>query len=160
MESISVNRLTDSKSIAFNAVCDWHYHWFGKRDKKTYALIKENLLHSLNIKKQLPQTYVAWIGNRPVGTYQFAMMDDVESRPDVYPWMISVFVDENYRGKGVFKAMMKTVKENAHKAGLKHVYLYTSYTGLYEKFGWKFIGPINTYRKNSSVERLYLLEIS
>ncbi len=62
MQSILISRQTDPESIAFKAVCDWHYHWFGKRDKKPYALIKENLLHSLNTKKQLPQTYVAWIG--------------------------------------------------------------------------------------------------
>ena len=72
---------------------------------------------------------------------------------------ISVFVDENYRGKGVFKMMMKTVKENAHKAGLKRIYLYTSYTGLYEKFGWKYVGLINTYRDDLSPERLYVLEV-
>ncbi len=86
-------------------------------------------------------------------------MDDVDSRPDIYPWMISVFVDKNYRGKGVFRAMMESVKNNARKAGLKCLYLYTSYTGLYEKFGWKFVEPINTYRRNSPVERLYVLEL-
>ena len=158
-KTIVVKRLTQKDSIAFNRICDWHYNWFGKRDNKPYEEIEENLLHSLNTRKQLPQTFVAWIDNKPVGTYQFAMMDDIDSRPDIYPWLISVYVEENHRGKGVLKTMMETVQKNAKKAGLDHLYLYTSHKNLYDKFGWKYIGPIKTYRKKTPLEKLYFLKI-
>lgn len=158
-KSITIKRLTKKDSIAFKKICEWHYNWFGKRDNKQYAEIEENLLHSLNTRKQLPQTFVAWSNNSPVGTYQLAVMDDIDSRPDIYPWLISVYVDKNHRGNGILKAMMKTVQENAKKAGLDLLYLYTSHKDLYEKYGWKYIGPINTYRKESPVEKLYFLKI-
>lgn len=99
------------------------------------------------------------MGEEPAGMYQLAMFDDLESRPDLYPWLINVFVDEKFRGKGVFRALMNTVNGHAKKANLQELYLYTEHVGLYEKFGWKFIGEVKTFREESPIERLYRLEI-
>ena len=54
---------------------------------------------------------------------------------------------------------MNTVKENAKELGLTELYLYTKHIGLYEKFGWKFIEEVKTFKDDSPVERLYKLEI-
>lgn len=54
---------------------------------------------------------------------------------------------------------MNTVNENAKKANLKELYLYTKHIGLYEKFGWTFMGEVKTFREDSPIERLYKLEI-
>lgn len=76
------------------------YNWWGIRDGKSYEEVRCNLEHSLN-KDRLPQTYVALIDEEPAGMYQFAMFDDLDTRPDIYPWLINVYVDEKYRGKNV-----------------------------------------------------------
>lgn len=91
--------------------------------------------------------------------YQISMSDDLDSRPDIYPWLINVYVDEKFRGKNVCRALMNTVNENAKKSGLKELFLYTKHIGLYEKFGWEFIEEVNTFRNDSPVERLYKLKI-
>lgn len=54
---------------------------------------------------------------------------------------------------------MNTVPKNAKKANLKELFLYTKYIGLYEKFGWKFVEEVKTFRSDSPIERLYKLEI-
>jgi len=54
---------------------------------------------------------------------------------------------------------MKTVVENAKELGLNQLFLYTKHHDLYEKFGWKFIEEIKTYRQDSPIERLYKLDI-
>lgn len=54
---------------------------------------------------------------------------------------------------------MNTVNENAKKANLQELYLYTKHVGLYEKFGWKFVEEVKTFKKDSPIERLYRLEI-
>ncbi len=54
---------------------------------------------------------------------------------------------------------MNTVKENARSIGLNELYLYTKHVGLYEKFGWKFIEEVNTFKDDSSMERLYKLNM-
>ena len=120
--------------------------------------IKCTFEHSL-CKNKLPQTFVALIDGEPAGMYQLSMSDDLNSRPDLYPWLINVYVDEKFRGRNVARELMNTVKENAKKLGLTELYLYTKHIGLYEKFGWKFIEEVKTFKDDSPVERLYKLEI-
>ena len=66
----------------------------------------------------------------------------VNCRPDLYPWLIDVFVAEPFRGRGVGRALLETVPENARNAGLTELYLYTTHAGLYEKFGWTYVGEV------------------
>jgi len=107
---------------------------------------------------RLPQTFAALDNGKPVGMYQLSMSDDLAGRPDIYPWLINVYVDEACRGKNICRFMMETVKENAAKAGLTELYLYTHHVGLYEKFGWRFIEYVDTF-KGGEKERLYKMDI-
>jgi len=39
------------------------------------------------------------------------------------------------------------------------VYLFTRHVGLYERYGWDYVGPIETFQPDSPVERLYRLKL-
>ena len=91
--------------------------------------------------------------------YQLSMTDDLFGRPDIYPWLINVFVDEAFRGRHICKELMLTVPQNAKKAGIDELFLYTSHNGLYEKYGWEFIETVKTFDEKSPEERLYKLKI-
>lgn len=155
---MKIIRLENSNNKIFDKICEWNYNWWGIRNHESFEEVKCGLEHSLNTDR-LPQTFVALIDNEPVGMYQLSMCEDLNSRPDIYPWLINVYVDEFYRGNHVCRELMKTVEENAKKAGLKELYLYTKHIGLYEKFGWEFVEEVRTFRDDSPIERLYKLEI-
>lgn len=155
---MKIIRLENPHNPIFEKICEWNYHWWGIRDGKNYEEVRCNLEHSLNTVR-LPQTFVALIDDEPAGMYQLSMCEDLHSRPDLYPWLINVYVEERFRGKNVCRAMMNTVNENAKKANLHELYLYTKHIGLYEKFGWQFVEEVKTFREDSPVERLYRLEI-
>lgn len=155
---MEIIKLEDSNNYIFDKICEWNYNWWGIRNNNTYEEVKCYLEHSL-CKDRIPQTYVALVDNQPVGMYQISMSDDLETRPDIYPWLVNVYVDENFRGKGICREMMNTVSKNAKKLNLTELFLYTKYSGLYEKFGWKFVEEIKTFRNDSPIERLYKLEI-
>lgn len=155
---MKIIRLENSNNKIFDKICEWNYNWWGIRNHESFEEVKCGLEHSLNTDR-LPQTFVALIDNEPVGMYQLSMCEDLNSRPDIYPWLINVYVDEFYRGNHVCRELMKTVEENAKKAGLKELYLYTKHIGLYEKFGWEFVEEVRTFREDSPIERLYKLEI-
>ena len=155
---MKIIKLEDSNNLIFEKICEWNYNWWGIRDGKSFEEVRCYLEHSLN-KDRLPQTYVAIIGEEPAGMYQLSMSDDLFSRPDIYPWLINVYVDEKFRGKNVCRELMNTVNENAKKANLHELYLYTNHIGLYEKFGWKLVEEVKTFKKDSPIERLYRLEI-
>lgn len=159
MNKITIERLEKAEGEAFEKICLWCHKWWGVRDGLTLEQVRYNMRHSLGTGKQLPQTFIARRNGKTVGMYQLSMSDDLQSRPDLYPWLINVYVDEDERGKGVCRAMMKTVAENAKGAGLDHLHLYTKHIGLYEKFGWEFIETAPTFRADSPVERVYMLKI-
>lgn len=151
-------RLENNDNYIFDKICEWNYNWWGKRDNLSYEEVRCNLEHSLN-KERLPQTFVLLIDDEPAGMYQLSMCEDLNSRPDIYPWLINVYVDEKFRGNNVCRNLMETVYENAKKANLDELYLYTKHVGLYEKFGWDFVEEVKTFRNESPIERLYNLKI-
>ena len=155
---MEIIKLEESNNLFFDKICDWYYNWLGIKNNESIEEIKCTFEHSL-CKNKLPQTFVALIDGEPAGMYQLSMSDDLYSRPDLYPWLINVYVDEKFRGRNVARELMNTVKENAKELGLTELYLYTKHVGLYEKFGWKFIEEVKTFKDDSPVERLYKLEI-
>lgn len=153
-----IMKLQDSKNNIFEKIVEWNYHWWGIRDGESLEAVRCNLEHSLNAER-LPQTFVALLDGEPAGMYQLSMCENLNSRPDIYPWLINVYVDEKFRNQNVCRQLMNTVKGNAQKANLRELFLYTKHVGLYEKFGWKFIEEVKTFKKDSPIERLYRLII-
>lgn len=155
---MEIIRLEDSKNEIFEKVVDWNYNWWGKESGKSMEEIRCSMEHSVNTER-LPQTFVALLDGVPCGMYQLSMSDDLAGRPDIYPWLINVYVDEKFRGKGICKGLMLTVRENAKNVGLSELYLYTHHVGLYEKYGWEFAEFVKTFKEDSPVERLYKLPL-
>lgn len=156
---LKIIRLEEYRNSIFNTICKWNYNWWGIRNNDSFEKVEYYFKHSLYKDNRLPQTFVALMNNKPVGMYQISMSDDLDSRPDIYPWLINVYVDEEYRGQGICRKLMNTVKDNAQKIGLNELYLYTKHIGLYEKFGWEFVEEVKTFRDDSPIERLYKLNI-
>ena len=90
---MKIIRLENSNNKIFDKICEWNYNWWGIRNHESFEEVKCGLEHSLNTDR-LPQTFVALIDNEPVGMYQLSMCEDLNSRPDIYPWLINVYVDE------------------------------------------------------------------
>ena len=155
---MEIIRLEHSNNYIFDKICEWNYNWWGIRNNNSFEEVKCNLEHCL-CKERLPQTFVALIDGEPAGMYQLSMSEDLISRPDIYPWLINVYVDEKFRGRNVCRKLMNTVNENAKKANLTELFLYTKHIGLYEKFGWEFVEEVKTFKDDSPIERLYRLKI-
>ncbi len=154
---MEIVRLTDKNTPEFEKIVLWSYNWWGKPTGKSEEEVRCILENSLKTER-LPQTFVALSDGEALGMYQLSMHDDLGSRPDIYPWLINVYVDEAARGRGVCAEMMKTVAENARAANLSELYLYTKHIGLYEKYGWEFLEEVKTFNEESPIERLYRLE--
>jgi GNAT superfamily N-acetyltransferase len=58
----------------------------------------------------------------------------------VFAWLMDVFIDESYRGKGVGKMLMYYILNYPELLGIKGIGLKTKDAhGLYEKFGFNII---------------------
>ena len=83
----------------------------------------------------------------------------MDIRPNLYPWLANLYLAPEYRGKGYSCFLIGAVKEEAEKAGLHELFLYTAHEGLYERYGWEFCGMVDTFRKTPRMQRLYRLRI-
>ena len=91
--------------------------------------------------------------------FQFTY-ENLEVRPDIYPWLANLYVDEEYRNKGVARILLERVNEIAKTSvNFDELYLFTNHIGLYEKFGWKYISELDIYTKDPRIQRLYKLDI-
>lgn len=156
---MNIIRLETPETLIFEQLVDWNYNWWGKATGKSKEMVRYQLEHSLCTGNRLPQTFVALMDEKPVGMYQLSMGDDLFGRPDLYPWLINVYVDEAFRGRNICRAMMESVPMAAKQAGLSDLYLYTHHVGLYEKFGWEFAELVPTFHADSPMERLYRLQL-
>ena len=110
-------------------------------------------------KDRVPQTYGAFIGDSIIGMYQFTY-EDLFVRPDIYPWLANVYVDEQYRGNGVCRKMLESVKGNAKQnTQVNELWLYTKHINLYDKFGWEYVGNIDTCIEEQRSQKLYKLKL-
>ena len=113
MNNVEVKKIVQTDDNTLNTITEWMYNWWGKEDGYVFEEVKCFMKHSLQ-ENRLPQTYGIFVDNKIVGMYQFAY-EDLSIRPDIYPWLANVYIDEAYRNKGLCRKMMETVKENAEK---------------------------------------------
>lgn len=155
---IECKQLIDVDEDILNILSTWMYNWWGKRDGYSFEKVKCFMKHSME-KDRLPQTYGLFLDDKIIGMYQFTY-EDLSVRPDIYPWLANVYIDEKYRKQGYGRKLLENVKDTAQKSiNFEEIFLYTEHKGLYEKFDWTYVCDIDTYNKNSRIERLYKLKL-
>ena len=83
---------------------------------------------------------VLFDGGQPVATAGLAP-DDLDARPDLSPWLVGVWVDPAFRGRGHAATLVRRVEAMAREAGVDTLWLYTTKAeGLYRRLGWERVG--------------------
>jgi len=86
------------------------------------------------------ETFALIVDGEPVACASLAR-HDLPSRNDLAPWLAGVAVDPAFRGRGYGIAVVRSVEDFAHAAGVRVLWLYTwSAEGLYAKMGWERVG--------------------
>lgn len=86
------------------------------------------------------ETFVVFDGDQPVGTAAL-ITTDLETRPDLTPWLAGVFVQPEFRRRGHATTLIRQVEAFALAAGVHVLWLYTSTAEtLYTRLGWQRIG--------------------
>ncbi len=90
----------------------------------------------------LEQCFIVLEDGEPTATASLVTRD-CETRPDLSPWLASVFVAPAYRGRGYARVLVTTVESAARTAGVPALWLITETAEqLYASLGWKAEGSI------------------
>jgi len=88
--------------------------------------------------------FVAVSGNEIVGFCTF-LKTDYYPENRYYPWISSIFVGEEHRGKRISEKMISKVIEYAKNQGFSEVYIPSEMEGFYEKYGFVKIDELVNY---------------
>lgn len=78
---------------------------------------------------------------------------DGDECQDLTPWYATMYVKEEYRGKGYSKILNDAILKEAKKIGHKKIYLKSELKNYYEKFGAQYI------KKLKNGEKLYYINL-
>jgi predicted N-acetyltransferase YhbS len=108
----------------------------------TPAVIAARLRSAPEPGAALPRTWVAVAGETPVGCARFVAADHAD-RPDLTPWLASVYVEPAWRRRGIASVLVRTVQAASRAAGYPALYLYTpDQARLYARLGFVAIGQV------------------
>lgn len=97
--------------------------------------------------------FVAIVNGQIVGMATI-MKNDYYPLPEIYPWVSSVFVTEDYRGYRISEKLIDFANEYAKKCGFEMTYIPSELIGLYEKYGYEYLKDITNY--GNGTDRLYV----
>ena len=126
----------------------WFPHTFGVPEEA----YRESMAQCLAGSGPVPQWYGAMEGERMVGGLG-VIENDFHDRPDLAPNVCAVYVDGPWRGQGIAGKLLRHVCGDMAALGVETLYLVTSHTTFYERYGWEFFcmanggeGPVRVYR--------------
>lgn len=137
---IEIELLTDYPQHR-GQVIDWLWRAFGSENSRAFfASVVDSGMHGAD----LPITFIALQGDKLVGTVGLWRCDLI-SRQDLTPWLAALYVDESQRGSGLGLRLQQHVQDFGRRAGFSELYLYSDFSGYYERHGWRYIGDALDY---------------
>ncbi len=98
---------------------------------------RENQLENQLGHRQIPTTLVAIEDGETLGSASLVVRD-LETRPDLSPWLAGVYVGKQYRRRGIGSDLVKRIMMEAESLGTPTLYLFTvDKEKLYARLGWK-----------------------
>jgi GNAT superfamily N-acetyltransferase len=86
---------------------------------------------------------------------------DMDTRPDLDPWLGGLLVLPDWRNCGVGTMLMHRATEEARRLNMSQLYLWThSAEGLYRKLGWQVVERTNYFGKEAVVMQIDIELIS
>lgn len=91
----------------------------------------------------IPETMVALDRGHVVGMASI-VENDLTTRPELSPWMASVYVDPAHRGRGVGSIIVRSVMDEAATLCIERLYLIThDRMSFYRRLGWTAIERVH-----------------
>ena len=88
--------------------------------------------------------FVAMAEDQIIGMVS-VLKEDYYPLPDVYPWVSTLFVSEEYRGLRISEKLIACANDYLRENGFSKSYIPSSHVGLYERYGYSYIRDITNY---------------
>ena len=135
--STRILAVSDQPELAAQ-VAAWLTTAFGYPGGLSAAALTERILSP---RAPPTENFILLDGDTPAGTASLTR-EDLDSRPDLTPWLAGVYVPPDHRGRGHARALVRHVEAAARATGIGTLWLYTwTAAPLYAGLGWVEAGP-------------------
>ena len=111
--------------------------WFSGKWGIPEAEYRRSMEGMLQKSAAVPQWYVTLGGQGEILAGAGVIENDFHNRPDLCPNVCALFVEQAYRRRGLARALLRYIREDAARMGITTLYLVTEHTDFYEKCGWQ-----------------------
>ncbi len=118
-------------------LASWHLlQWGYMNPGQTQADVEQELRAHLSA-ESIPTTYIALHGDTLMGSASL-LSHDMHTRPELSPWLASLYVAPAFRRQGVGEALVRQVVHRSAELGVPLLYLFTpDQQAFYGKRGWR-----------------------
>lgn len=127
--------LAEQKEFISELALLHHAEWNHLNPSRTLGMQTEAIVKAAE-SAGIPSIFIATSGNILIGSAA-VVHQDMDTKPDLSPWLAAVYVKEDFRHQGVATELIARCENEALQSGAKIWYLYTEFAHkLYEKLGW------------------------
>ena len=112
--------------------------WFHQSWHIPKSAYLESMAECLRGLSPVPQWYVMLDGQKIIGGIG-VIENDFHDRKDLAPNVCAVYVEPEYRCRGLAGRLLRRVCDDMAGRGIDTLYLLTDHTGFYERYGWEFL---------------------
>jgi len=118
-------------------VARWHHdQWSYMNPGRTLA-DRIDEYRSKHGRGRIPTTVVGLLDDQPVGSASL-IEHDMDTHMELTPWLASVFVHPEHRGRGFGSALVRRIEREAERLGIDVLYLFTpDRESLYARLQWR-----------------------
>ena len=114
--------------------------WFHEKWGVPVEAYRESIAECLTGGGPVPQWYILRAGTRIVGGLG-VIENDFHERKDLRPNVCAVFVEPEWRNRGLAGRLLAEVCRDMAALGVDTLYLLTDHIGFYERYGWEYLCP-------------------
>ena len=103
------------------------------------------------------RVFAAFENDEPAGFCTLTEKDELDPKYHYSPFIGFVFVDEAYRGNRISGKMIEKALEYAKSIGYDKVYIMSGEHGLYEKYGFSYMGDYESIY--GGLEQLFVISL-
>ena len=134
MTDVRIEHLMECKQY-IPTIAAWQQSEFGYLNPSGTVEERVERLNKANDRQQLPISLVAIRQNVLVGSAN--VLATTLTHKHLSPWLSSVFVPPEQRGKGIASALTLAAASEARRLGFEAIYLFTPRNeSLYARLGW------------------------
>jgi N-acetylglutamate synthase-like GNAT family acetyltransferase len=123
---------------AIHQIAQWHFdEWHALFPERTLADFAAELTESMH-SHTIPQTWLLLDEQQNVCGTGSLLLQDMNTNQHLSPWLANIFLLPECRGRGLGRALVQQLMQEASQLGVTVLYLFTEdQQSFYEKLGWQ-----------------------